>query len=163
MIARTPTGTYGRAVSPTPQQPARACAAAPVRRWDVVDHALTRRALLREVMGGRRSTTEVCDASPYLQRSAKEWGARTERRCPVCRRAPVWEISWVFGDGLGDGSGTARSGRGVALLAAHRPDFDVYEVEVCLDCGWNHLLRTFRTGTLGAPPARRSRERRPDL
>lgn len=131
---------------------------APARR-DEVDHALARRAVLTAVRSGRTGTTEVCDASPYLQRAAKEWGLRTTRPCPICRRPALWEIAWVYGDALGDGNGTARSARGVRLLAAARPDFAVYEVEVCLDCGWNHLVRTYRTGTPGTAPARRSRER----
>ena len=120
---------------------------------------LVRRAVLQALRTGRTSTTEVCDASPFLQRAAKEWGMRTARPCPVCRREPLWEIAWVYGDALGDGSGTARSARGVLLLARSRPDFAVYEVEVCLGCGWNHLLRTYRTGTPGTPAATRSRER----
>ena len=129
-------------------------------RWDEVDHALVRRAVLQALRTGRTSTTEVCDASPFLQRAAKEWGLRTARPCPVCRREPVWEIAWVYGDALGDGSGTARSARGVVLLARARPDFAVYELEVCQGCGWNHLLRTYRTGTPGTPPATRSPEGR---
>lgn len=130
-------------------------------RWDEVDHALARRAVLFGLGTGRTSTTDACDASPYLQRAAKEWGTRTERRCPVCRREPLWEIAWVYGDALGDGSGTARSARGVQLLARARPEFAVYELEVCQGCGWNHLLRTYRTGTPGTAAARRSRERAP--
>ena len=130
-----------------------------MRRTDVVDHALARRALLQQVRSGRCGTAEVCDASPYLQRAALEWGRHTERRCPVCAVDRLWEIDWVYGDALGDGDGTARSARGVALLAAARPDFAVYEVEVCQRCGWNHLVRSYRTGTPGTPPARRSRER----
>lgn len=129
------------------------------RRWDEVDHALTRRAVLQAVATGRTGLAEVCDASPYLQRAAKEWGRRTARPCPVCRREPLWEIAWVYGDALGDGSGTARSARGVLLLARARPPFTVYEVEVCQGCAWNHLVRTYRTGTPSAPAARRSRER----
>lgn len=130
----------------------------PAPRRDLVDHALARRRVLTDLAAGRTSRTEVCDASPYLQRAAKEWGLCTARRCPVCRDARLWEIAWVYGDALGDGSGTARSARGVALLARARPDFAVYEVEVCQGCGWNHLVRTYRTGTPGTPAARRSRE-----
>ena len=47
------------------------------------------------------SGCDVCDASPYLQRAAREWGLRTERVCPVCRREPVWEIAGVYGEALG--------------------------------------------------------------
>ena len=38
-------------------------------------------------------------------------------------------------------------------LADQFPDFAVYEVEVCQGCGWNHLVRSYRTGTPGAAPA----------
>jgi hypothetical protein len=140
-----------------PERPERDLA--PTRRWDVVDHALERRAVLRDLRAGRRSAGEVCDASPFLQRAAKEWGQQTRQRCPVCQEVALWEISWVYGEALGDGDGTARSARGVQLLARSRPVFTVYEVEVCQRCGWNHLLQTYCTGTPGMPPAKRSRER----
>ena len=129
------------------------------RRWDVVDHALARRALLHDLRCGRVSQWEACDASPFLRNAAREWGARTDRACPVCAREPLWEIAWVYGEALGDGSGTARSARGVELLARARPDFAVYDVEVCQRCGWNHLVRTYRTGTPGTKAAARTRER----
>lgn len=153
--------SYGRDVPRSPRQPPEP-AVAPAReplRWDEVDHALNRRALLRGLATGRASATEACDASPFLQRAAREWGLHTDRGCPVCRRERLWEIAWVYGDALGDGSGTARSARGVTLLARARPEFAVYELEVCQGCGWNHLLRTYRTGTPGTVAAVRSRER----
>ena len=132
---------------------------APVRR-DVVDHALQRRALLREVFGGglfsTTSPSDVCDASPYLVRAAEELGDVTDRTCPICRREPLREVSWVYGDALGSMSGTARTATQLAALAATRPDFAVYEVEVCRGCLWNHLVRSWRTGTPGAPAARRA-------
>jgi hypothetical protein len=124
---------------------------------DEVDYALQRRALLAEVFSGRASTTDVCDASPYLGRAAKAYGAETDRGCPICRRTRLWEVAWVYGDALGGASGSARSLKQVAALAARHPEFGVYEVEVCQDCGWNHLVRSWRTGTPGLPAARRAR------
>ncbi len=132
-----------------------------MRKRDVVDHSLQRRAVLQELFGGglfrTTSTYDVCDASPYLKSAAKAYGVQTTRTCPVCRRQPLWEVAWVYGDAIGDLSGTARSADQVRALAAAHPDFAVYEVEVCHDCGWNHLVRTWRTGTPGTRPARRSR------
>jgi hypothetical protein len=132
-----------------------------VRKRDVVDHALQRRAVLQELFGGglfRTTTTyDVCDASPYLKSAAKAYGVQTARTCPICRRQPLWEVAWVYGDAIGDCSGSARSARQLAALAQAHPDFAVYEVEVCQGCGWNHLVRSFRTGTPGTEPARRSR------
>ena len=129
-----------------------------VRKRDVVDHALARRALLREVFGGgmfsTTSPSDVCDASPYLVRAAAELGTATDRTCPICRRGTLREVAWVYGDALGPQSGTARTPKQLAALAERRPDFAVYEVEVCADCRWNHLVRSWRTGTPGTAPAR---------
>ena len=123
----------------------------------MVDHALKRRAVLADVAAGRVNRLEVCDASPYLQRAARELGVVTGLTCPVCSREPLREVLWVYGDALGDADGSARTAAQVTGLARERPDFAVYEVEVCGGCGWNHLVRTWRTGTPGTPPARRSR------
>ncbi len=126
-------------------------------RRDVVDHALTRRAALADLAAGRVSRLDACDASPYLQRAAQTLGARTDRPCPVCRREPLLEVLWVYGAALGDADGSARTAGQVAALAGERPDFSVYQIEVCLACAWNHLVRTWRAGTPGTTPARRSR------
>ncbi len=130
----------------SPGRPARL--SPPVPR-DVVDHALARRALLRAVTsGGLLSTVspaDVCDASKELLRAAEEVGVDADRACPLCR-APLREVAWVFGPSLGSMSGTPRAPRQLAALAAMRPEFDVYEVEVCARCRWNHLLRTWRAG-----------------
>jgi hypothetical protein len=116
---------------------------------DVVDHALARRALLRAVAGGGLLTTvspsDVCDASKELLRAAEEAGTDAGRACPLCAH-PLREVAWVFGASLGSMSGTPRAPRQLAALAVMRPEFDVYEVEVCAACRWNHLLRTWRAG-----------------
>ena len=130
-----------------------------MRTRDVVDHALARRAVLRDLYSGRVSAMEVCDASPYLQSAAKRLGTRTERPCPVCRKLPLDEVLWVYGEAIGDADGTARTLGQVRQLATERPDFAVYEVEVCQGCAWNHLVRTWRTGTPGTAAARRTRRR----
>ncbi|MCW2599299.1 MAG: hypothetical protein JWM02_1128 [Frankiales bacterium] len=124
-----------------------------------MDHALQRRAVLHDLYAGRVSAMEVCDASPYLQRAAERLGVRTDRTCPVCRKLPLDEVLWVYGDALGDADGTARTSGQVSALAKDRPDFAVYQVEVCQGCAWNHLVRTWRTGTPGTAPARRTSRR----
>ena len=52
-----------------------------MRKRDVVDHALARRALLRQLLGGglfaTTSSYDVCDASPFLQSAARELGVQT--------------------------------------------------------------------------------------
>ena len=135
-------------------------------RRDVVDHALARRALLQQVFGGGLFTSvsldDVCDASPYLVRAAEAYGVETGRTCPLCRRARLFEVAWVYGESIGAASGSARSPAQLARLAAERPDFSVHEVEVCRRCRWNHLLRSWRAGTPGTPRASRPRSDEPD-
>lgn len=134
-------------------------------RRDLVDHALARRALLQQLFSGGLFTTvsldDVCDASPYLVRAAEAYGVTTGRTCPLCRRQVLHEVTWVYGESLGPASGSARTGAQLARLAAERPDFSVHEVEVCTRCRWNHLLRSWRAGTPGAPRARRHRSDEP--
>lgn len=130
-----------------------------MRKRDVVDHALERRAVLRDLHSGRVSAYDVCDASPYLQRAAERLGVRTDHTCPVCRTLPLHTVLWVYGEQIGDADGTARTLGQVEAMAKERPDFAVYEVEVCQGCGWNHLVTTWRTGTPGTAAARRTRRR----
>lgn len=130
-----------------------------MRKRDVVDHALERRAALRDLYAGRVSALDVCEASPYLQRAAERLGITTTRTCPVCRKLPLDEVHWLYGEAIGDVDGTARTAGQVAALAKERPDFAVYLIEVCQGCGWNHLVQTWRAGTPGTPAARRTRRR----
>jgi hypothetical protein len=123
---------------------------APVKtRRLVVDYALQRRALLREVYSGRVGTSEVCDASPYLVRAAKYHGEMTEVHCPVCRRENLWHVNYIYGDELRTSAGQARACAELATLATIYDAFDVYVVEVCRGCFWNHLVVKFTLGRDG--------------
>ncbi len=130
-----------------------------VRKRDVVDHALARRALLRSLYGGGLFTTtssyDVCDASVFLKRAAQAYGVQTDRTCPICRKERLWEVSWVYGDDIGAYSGSARNAAQLDALDRAYPDFAVHEVEVCQRCDWNHLVRSYRAGTPGTAPAGR--------
>ena len=125
---------------------------APAR--SVIDYALARRATLVDLFAGRVSTAEVCDAHPYLLRAAKYHGQATERGCPVCRRERLVEVTYVYGDELRESSGQARAVRDVAALARRYAELNVYVVEVCRGCAWNHLTTSFVVGTGDAGEAR---------
>ena len=106
----------------------------------VVDYTLARRAVLADLRRRRVTTTDVCDANPYLLRAAKHYGEATDKSCPVCRRSPLVHVTYTFGDELGQSSGGARTsgeltevaetlrrdpglrGRGVPLLRVEPPD-----------------------------------------
>ena len=115
----------------------------------VVDYALQRRALLREVYSGRVGTYEVCDASPYLKSAAKFHGESTEVRCPVCRREHLINVHYIYGDELKHSAGQARRLAELPVLAMTLREFQVFVVEVCRGCGWNHLIEQFVLGRDG--------------
>lgn len=125
-----------------------------------MDYALQRRAVLAEVMSGRTGVTEVCDASPYLVRAAKFHGVATDQTCPVCRKEPLTNVFWIYGDEIKHMSGSARSPRELESMAVTFAEFDVYQVEVCRTCSWNHLIASFVMGSGGADEAPRRTRRR---
>ena len=112
----------------------------------VVDYSLQKRALLREVYSGRVGTYEVCDASPYLKNAARFHGEPTDSRCPVCRRENLTHVHYIYGDELKQSAGQARSRAELPVLAMTYGEFQVYVVEVCRGCGWNHLVEQFLLG-----------------
>ena len=124
----------------------------------VIDYALARRATLVDLFAGRVSAVEVCDAHPYLLRAAKYHGQSTDRPCPVCRRSRLTDVTYVYGDELREASGRARAVRDVAALAGRHVELNVYVVEVCQDCSWNHLTTSFVVGT-GEPSGSRAARR----
>lgn len=115
----------------------------------VVDYSLQRRALLREVLAGRVGVREVCDASPYLKAAAKFHGEPTEVRCPVCRREFLTYVHYIYGDELKQSAGQARSTAELLTLAMTFREFQVFVVEVCRGCDWNHLVEQYLLGRDG--------------
>jgi hypothetical protein len=112
----------------------------------VVDYSLQKRALLREVYSGRVGTYDVCDASPYLLSAARFHGDSTDTRCPVCRRENLTHVNYIYGDELKQSAGQARSRVELPVLAMSVREIQVYVVEVCRGCGWNHLVEQFLIG-----------------
>ncbi|NJC64491.1 DUF5318 domain-containing protein [Planosporangium flavigriseum] len=115
----------------------------------IVDYSLRRRSLLRELDSGRVGSHEVCDASPYLKSAAKFHGEPTEDRCPVCRRENLTHVHYIYGDELKQSAGQARRKAELPVLAMTFSEFQVYVVEVCRGCGWNHLVEQYLLGRDG--------------
>jgi hypothetical protein len=128
----------------------------------LVDYALRRRALLRDVKSGRVPLSEVCDASPYLLQAAKFHGVASETMCPVCRREQLVHVHWVYGAQLRTEAGSARTPAELERLADAISEFTVHLVEVCRTCSWNHLVSSFVMGHGRElePPARDRRRSR---
>ncbi|GAA2511880.1 DUF5318 family protein [Pilimelia columellifera] len=113
----------------------------------VVDYSLTKRAVLRDFQRGLVAMGEICDSSPYLRNAARFHGEQTELRCPVCRRENLTYVRFAYGEALRQSAGQARRPDELSLLAATVDEFQVYLVEVCRGCGWNHLIEQYLLGT----------------
>jgi hypothetical protein len=119
----------------------------------VVDYSLQKRAVLRELHTGRVGTHEVCDASPYLKSAARYHGEPTDHRCPVCRRDNLVHVHYIYGDELRQSAGQARKLAELVVLAMTLREFQVFVVEVCPSCAWNHLIEQYVLGRDGLEPA----------
>ncbi len=117
----------------------------PMRRE--IDYALARRAVLRDFRRGALDRLDVCDAHPELVRAARNLGVETDDECPICGAGCLRQVSYVYGDKL-----KAPGGRAVADSAELRKldrahdELKCYVVEVCIDCSWNYLLRSYLLG-----------------
>ncbi|MBL7494038.1 DUF5318 family protein [Frankia sp. AgB1.9] len=132
----------------------------------IIDYALARRAVLTDLSAGRVSRPELCDANPYLLRAARHHGEPTTRSCPVCHAGdperpkpgdPLVNVTYGYGDELGDTSGRAWASADLPALAGRFSELRIYVVEVCAECGWNHLVMSYVIGTGGTPVRRISR------
>lgn len=127
----------------TPQSVARTSLSCPTGE---VDFRLARNAVLSEFRKGRLGRNDVCDAHPELIRAARNVGDPTSEACPICEQAQLVHISYVFGPGLPPSGHTVTGEAELARLARRAREVSCYVVEVCPECAWNHLVRTFPLG-----------------
>lgn len=112
----------------------------------VVDYGLAKRAALAELRSGSLTRDDACDAHPYLLRAARYHGEPTDKPCPVCRRAPLTHVTYVYGDELGRYAGRVKATAELAEMDREYGEFRVYVVEVCQSCAWNHLAMSYVLG-----------------
>jgi hypothetical protein len=134
----------------------------PVASGPVVDYSLARRSSVASLRRGRLDVTDVCDAHPELLRAARNIGEEAANSCPVCAHESLRLVRYVYGDELKQNSGRVVYPTGwLSDLARSHDSFTCYVVEVCIDCAWNHLLRSYMAGRAyrngSAQPARRRR------
>jgi len=114
-----------------------------------IDYRLARHSLVSEYRKGRIAKHEVCDAHPELLRAAREVGDETKLQCPICDDAKVRLVSYVFGPRLPAFGRCVTSKKELRALANRSGQFSCYVVEVCPECAWNHLARTFILNPVG--------------
>jgi hypothetical protein len=108
-----------------------------------VDYRLARNVVVSEFRKGRLSRLDVCDAHPELLRAAVNVGDETREDCPICDNAKLRIVSYVFGSRLPPSGVCVTSKAEMAKLARTAKDLTCYVVEVCPECSWNHLARSF--------------------
>lgn len=108
-----------------------------------VDYRLQRRRLLRDIESGVVDRSEACDIHPELLRVAKNAAPPMSRECPLCDNPQLRLVAYVFGPRMGGGGKCVVSDEELQRLAKRQGEFVAYEVEVCPDCGWNHLVRRY--------------------
>lgn len=131
-------------------------------RRQVVDYALQRRntesALRRRVR--TLTPNDVCDADPMLIRAARHHGVPSVDTCPICAGERLTLLNYVFGDQLGQYSGRIKSTPELQEMQNEFGEFKVCVVEVCPDCGWNHMIQSY---LLGDGVTRRPPRRQPTV
>jgi len=128
----------------------------------MIDHRLTRRALINEFRRGRMRREQLCDAHPDLVRAAKNFGDATSVKCPICAQNNVGLVTYVFGPRL--------PSHGRCITKPHELEefrqlaqrteqqrvgadqglaitYTAYVVECCTSCRWHHLLRSLPMAT----------------
>lgn len=112
-----------------------------------IDYSLARRAVIRDLERGIASRADHCDAHPELLRAARHIGTEVEADCPVCTRTRLRRVSYAYGDCLKAANGRALlSAEEVDRMATRYDEFTCYVVEVCTECSWNYLVRSFLAG-----------------
>ncbi len=111
-----------------------------------VDYRLAREATLQAWRGGELATEQVCDAQRELRRNAEFCGIDAGAPCPVCERDRLVEVTYVFGPRLPRHGRCVTSDKEMARIDARKSVSQGYVVEVCTECGWNHLTRSRSLG-----------------
>jgi len=108
-----------------------------------IDYRLARQSLISEYRKGRLAQHEVCDAHPELMRNARLCSEPSRLTCPICEEAQLVLVTYVFGPRLPASGRCVTTKKEIRELAKRSGDFACYVVEVCPECSWNHLARTF--------------------
>jgi Family of unknown function (DUF5318) len=111
-----------------------------------VEYRLVRNAVIRDVRRGRVGAVDVCDAHPELLRAARNVGRGTGEECPICEQGSVVEVTYVFGAHLPPGGRCPGSRRELDRLRRRVDPVLCYDVEVCPECAWHHLVRKYPAG-----------------
>src|ERR1700744_4655344 len=120
-----------------------------------VEYRIVRNGLVKEVERGRVQKIDVCDAHPELLRAARNVGRPTKESCPICDQCRLVKVTFVFGAKLPAGGRCPGTAAELAQLCRRPEPVLCYEVEVCPECAWHHLMRKYPGGGAHAPGRRK--------
>ena len=117
-----------------------------VKRAADVEFRLARQTVIDYWKNGKIERETLCDAQSMLKRNAIHCGVLIEERCPICELGEVYYVTYVFGPRL-PAHGRCISTKGeLQRLNDRKTQLSAYVIEVCPDCGWNHLVRIASLG-----------------
>lgn len=116
-----------------------------------VEYGLVRNKVLRDLSRGALNRVDVCDAHPELLRAARNIGKGTDENCPICEEYDTVRVTYVFGAKLPPGGRCPITEKELISLCRRKEPVVCYEIEVCPQCAWHHLIRKYSAG--GNPKA----------
>jgi hypothetical protein len=111
-----------------------------------VEYKLARNAVVKDFHKGRLSRLDVCDAHPELIRAARNVGMPLDEICPICEDETLVNVTYVFGPRLPPNGRCPASVTELDKLCRRQGEVACYVVEVCPECRWNHLTRSYPAG-----------------
>ena len=112
-----------------------------VKRAADVEYRLARQTVIDYWKNGEIERENLCDAQPMLKRNAIHCGVLIGESCPICESGEIYYVTYVFGPRL-PAHGRCISTKGeLQRLNDRKTQLSAYVIEVCPDCGWNHLVR----------------------
>ena len=111
-----------------------------------VEYGLVRNKVLRDLSRGALNRVDVCDAHPELLRAARNVGKGTDESCPICMECNTVRVTYVFGAKLPAGGRCPVSEKELISLCRRQESVACYEIEVCPQCAWHHLIRKYSAG-----------------
>ena len=119
-----------------------------------VEYRIVRNRVVRDVERGKTLKTDVCDAHPELLRAARNVGRPTKEVCPICDEGRLVTVTFVFGAKLPAGGRCPGTVAELKTLCRRPEPVLCYEVEVCPDCTWHHLMKKYPAGGPKVPARR---------
>lgn len=108
-----------------------------------IDYRLERQRVLTEWRAGTVTDQQICDAQTELRRNALHCGTGSDESCPVCDEHHLRHVTYVFGPRLPSHGRCITSQGELVRIRRRKGSFTGYVVEVCVGCGWNHLVRSY--------------------